>query len=155
MCKVIGIMAVGIAFMLAPATVPQGARDAEAPVWTMQVLEVKPGMFGLALGKLDDTWMRVREEAKREGIVVSYNRIAERTGDSSARHILLLTEFRNEASWRKSDKLLGEIEARLPKDTTAVFRARPDEEIYTSKSIRVFEDYSEREETRLKPLARY
>jgi hypothetical protein len=45
-------------------------------LWTMELIKVKPDMFGLTLGYLDDNWMRVREEAKRQGSVLSYRRIA-------------------------------------------------------------------------------
>ncbi len=45
----------------------QSPSDSEKPVWTMEVIRVKPGMFGFTLGYLDDNWMRVREEAKRQG----------------------------------------------------------------------------------------
>src|SRR5437660_4804321 len=69
--------------------------DGERPVWTMEVIKVKPEMFGFTLGYLDDNWMRVREEAKRQGAVVSYYRIAEGSGDTDDRSIMLLTEFKN------------------------------------------------------------
>jgi hypothetical protein len=39
--------------------------DKDMPVWTMEVIKVKPGKFGPTLGYLGDIWMRFREKAKR------------------------------------------------------------------------------------------
>src|SRR5437667_11818287 len=69
--------------------------DGEKPVWTMEFLKVKPGMFGFTLGYLDDNWMREREEAKRQGAVLNYLRIAEQDSGESDRNIVLPTEFKN------------------------------------------------------------
>src|SRR6202040_2147837 len=40
----------------------QSPSESEKPVWTMEVMRVKPDMFGFTLGFLDDNWMRVHEE---------------------------------------------------------------------------------------------
>ena len=77
----------------------QSPDIAEKPVWTLEFIQVTPN--GLALGYLDDHWMRVREEAKRQGAVLSYHRISEvtletpgfKTGDPNS--MVLLTEYRN------------------------------------------------------------
>ena len=55
----------------------QSREPAEKPVWAMEFLEVQPGKMALALGYLDDHWMRVREEAKRQGVVLNYHRVSE------------------------------------------------------------------------------
>src|SRR2546421_12332010 len=87
----------------------QNPGIAEKPVWTLEFIEVGPDM-GLTLGYLDDHWMRVREEAKRQGAVLSYHRIQEtvqiapgsKTGDPNS--MVLLTEYKNLAAFsgRKS-----------------------------------------------------
>jgi hypothetical protein len=55
----------------------QSPSHSEKHVWTMEFIKVKPGMFSLTLGYLDDNWMRVREEAKHQGAVLNYHRIAD------------------------------------------------------------------------------
>ena len=47
--------------------VAQIPADKDMPVWTMEVVKLKPGKFGPTLGYLDDLWMRFREDAKRQG----------------------------------------------------------------------------------------
>ena len=59
----------------------------EKPVWTMESIKVKPGMFDFTLGYLDDHWMHVREEAKRQGLVLSYHRIVEQDSRERERAI--------------------------------------------------------------------
>lgn len=54
----------------------QNPDTKEKPVWTLEFIKVGPEQYALALGQLDDQWMRIREEAKREGAVVSYERIS-------------------------------------------------------------------------------
>lgn len=46
-------------------------------VWAMEFVEVQPGKMALALGYLDDHWMRVRQEAKQQGVVLGYHRVSE------------------------------------------------------------------------------
>ena len=55
----------------------QSPDTKEKPVWTLELIKVRPEQYALALGQLDDQWMRMREEAKREGAVVSYDGIQE------------------------------------------------------------------------------
>jgi hypothetical protein len=57
----------------APPAVPS---IADKPVWALEFVKVKPGTFGPTMVYLDDNWIRVRAEAKRQGAVLTYNRIA-------------------------------------------------------------------------------
>jgi len=70
----------------------EAQSPSDKPVWTMEFIKVKPGMFGFTLGFLDDNWMRVRDVAKRQGAVLSYSRIAEKGNRESDGNIVLLTE---------------------------------------------------------------
>src|SRR5207237_10541618 len=51
-------------------------RDVQdKPVWALEFIQVTPEKFGMAMGYLDDNWMRVRAEAKKEDAVLDYHRI--------------------------------------------------------------------------------
>jgi hypothetical protein len=125
----------------------------ERPVWTMEFIKVKPGMFGSTLGYLDDNWMRVREEAKRQGAVVSYHRIAEGTADSD-RSIVLLTEFKNPAAYSAREGLFASIRKQLPNNIPGVVRFGRPEDLYEAVSTRVFQDYSDVDNVRLRLLSK-
>jgi hypothetical protein len=138
----------------------QSPSDNEKPVWTMEFIEVKPGMFGLTLGYLDDNWMRVREEAKRQGVVVTYHRIAEallvtsgsKSGDQNS--IVLLTEYKNLAAFVGREKLFALIRKQLPKNTAGIVRPLQQEDLYETVSTRVFQDYSDTDNTRIRLLSK-
>jgi hypothetical protein len=55
---------------------PAAPSIADKPVWALEFIKVKPGTFGPTMVYLDDNWIRVREEAKHQGAVLTYNRIA-------------------------------------------------------------------------------
>jgi hypothetical protein len=77
----------------------------------MEFIKVKPGMFGLTLGYLDDNWMRVAEEAKRRGAVVTYHRFVEQSAPGSDRNIVLVTEFKNQTAYVLREKLFDSIDS--------------------------------------------
>jgi hypothetical protein len=138
----------------------QGPDIAEKPVWTLEFIEVRPNNMGPALGYLDDHWMRVREEAKRQGAVLSYHRISEvllvtpgaKTGDPNA--IVLLTEYRNLAAFSGREKLFASILEHLPSNTPGVVPIKR-EELYEAVDTRVFlEQPAEANASRLKLLTK-
>jgi hypothetical protein len=133
---------------------------AEKPVWTLEFIEVRPNNMGLALGYLDDHWMRVREEAKRQGAVLSYHRISEvllvapgsKTGDPNS--IVLLTEYRNLAAFSGREKLFNSIQEHLPSSTPGVVPIKRDG-LYDTVDTRVFlEQPAEANATQFKLLAK-
>jgi len=103
---------------------------------------VKPDMFGFTLGYLDDNWMRVHEEAKRQGSVLSYHRIAEQGSRESDRNIVLLTEYKNQATCDARETLFSSIRKQLPNNTSGLLRPPQQEDLYEILSTRVFQDYS-------------
>src|SRR5215467_1629024 len=81
------------------------------PVWTLELIRVRPEDFSLAMAYLDNHWMRVRAQAKRQGIVLDYHRIqnavipGHKAGDPSS--IVLLTEFKSLDAFMESQKLFA------------------------------------------------
>ena len=128
--------------------------DGEKPVWTMEFIKVKPGMFGFTLGYLDDNWMREREEAKRQGAVLSYHRIAEQGSEESDRNIVLLTEFKNVPTYAAREELFASIRKQLPNNTSGVVRPPRQEDLYENVSTRVFQDYSDTDIARFRLLSK-
>jgi hypothetical protein len=118
----------------------------------MEFLKVKPGKFGMAMGYLDDNWMRVREEAKRQGAVLSYSRISEKDTRESERNVVLLTEYKNQAAYEGRDGLFEKIRKELPNVPGIVRNSQPGD-LYATGATRVFEDYSDGGDARMKLLA--
>jgi hypothetical protein len=143
-----------ISLLVVPGAAPQNPSDSEKPVWTMEILKVKSEMFGSTLGYLDDNWMRVRVEAKRQGVVLSYDRIADLDGRESHRSIVLLTEFKNLATYHASEKLFASIAAQLPNNKSAIMRPHKQADLYETMSTRVFQDYSDMDDARFRLLSK-
>lgn len=145
-------------FLISLSTVLGAARqfssDRDKPVWTMEILKVKPEMFGSTLGYLDDNWMRVRAEAKRKGASLHYHRIADSDGLDGYGSIVLLTEFKNGAAYYASGKLFASIAAKLANNTSAVMRPHKQADLYESVSTRVFQDYSNMDDGRFRLLSK-
>jgi hypothetical protein len=131
----------------------QSPAHSEKPVWTMEFIKVKPGMFGLTLGYLDDNWMRVCEEAKHQGAILNYHRIAGQGGQESDGNIVLLTEYKDQTAYDAREKLFESIRKQLPRNTSGVVRPHKQEDLYDTVSTRVFQDYSDMDNPRLRLLA--
>jgi hypothetical protein len=101
----------------------QSPDTKEKPVWTLEFIKVRPEQYALALGQLDDQWMRIREEAKRQGAVVSYERISN-AGLITPDHrltdeisMVLVTEYKSMAAYMEREKLFASIREHLPSNT--------------------------------------
>ncbi len=141
-------------FLLAVCGASAQSPDTEKPVWTMELITVKPGMFGFTLGYLDDNWMRVREEAKRQGVVLTYHRMAEQGDLGRGGNILLLTEYKNRFAYDGREKLSGSISKQLPSDTNSgVLRPYKQEDLFETSSARLFQDWSDTDNTRARPAS--
>jgi hypothetical protein len=136
----------------------QSPKATEKPVWTLEFFKVRLENFGTALGDLDDHYMTVLREAQREGAVVSYHRIA----DSSLRPalneddprcmpqkfisgvvrncprtIIIVTEYKDAATFTDHFRLFASIMERLPSATPGVMR-QSQKDLYELVDSRVF-----------------
>jgi hypothetical protein len=128
----------------------QRPTDNDKPVWTMEFLKVKPGKFWATMGYLDDNWMRVRQEAKHQGAVLDYRRIAEEDGAEGNQTIVLLTEYKNQAAYDGREKLFTSILKKLP----AKVLFFPPDDLYEILSTRLFDDFTDDQSVHLKLLAK-
>lgn len=117
---------------------------AERPVWTLEFIQLLPGNNGLAMGYLDDHWMRVRAEAKKEGAVLDYHCIANATLVTPGHKmdhpnsVVLMTEYKNMDAFMQSEKLFASIQERLPKSTPGIFKPTKPDDLYETVDLRVF-----------------
>jgi hypothetical protein len=139
--------------LLMVARAAQSPSDADEPMWTMEVLKVQPGMFGATLGYLDNDWMRVRAEAKRQGAVLTYYRIADQDSRKNDQNIMLLTEFKNAAAYDAREKLFSSIRKQLPDNASAVMPLKQ-LELFETVRILVFQDYSDTNRERFRLLSK-
>ena len=91
------------------------ADDGEKPVWALEFIKVQPEKFALAMQYLDDHWMRLRAEAKRQGAVLDYHLISN-AGIVTPGHkvwdqdsIVLVTKYKNMDAFTQSQKLFDSM----------------------------------------------
>ena len=116
----------------------------ERPVWTLEFIKVRPENFGPAMGYLDDHWMRVRAEAKRQGAVLDYHRIQNAVLEipghkvSNPSSIVLLTEYKNLDAFMESQRLF-DLVRELPRwQTGGVIKPWAMEDLYETLNTQVF-----------------
>src|ERR1700693_688430 len=141
---------------------PASPSNTDKPVWALELVKVKPGMFAAAMGYLDDNWIRLRAEAKRQGAVLSYNRAAAESpalfpADGPSNNdwdILLMTEYKNQAAYDGREKLFDSILKRLPNKTSEVIKGYKKEELFQSVKTRVLQDFSDNAYPQVRLLTR-
>ena len=125
----------------------QSPDKPERPVWTLEFIKVRPENFGPAMGYLDDHWMRVRAEAKRQGVVLDYHRIqnavlatpGHRLGDPGS--IVLLTKYKDMKSmddFQQSQKLVDSTSEGRRFQTGGVIKPRGMEDLFETLNTQVF-----------------
>lgn len=115
----------------------------------MEVVRVKAGELGATLDYLEDHWSRVREEAKGEGAVLSYHRIADQGGADTDQTIVLLTEYKDQATYREREKLFTSIAKSQNLPLVWSLRGNPGmmldqhADLFESVSTSVYDDYTD------------
>jgi hypothetical protein len=115
----------------------------------MEVVRVKAGELGATLDYLEDHWSRVREEAKGEGAVLSYHRIADQGGADTDQTIVLLTEYKDQATYREREKLFTSIAKSQNLPLVWSLRGKPGlmldqhADLFESVSTNVYNDYTD------------
>jgi len=139
--------------LLVAGGMAQIPANKDKPVWTIEFIKVKPGKFEPTLGYLDNNWMRFHEEAKHQGVVLSYYRIAEEDSNESGKTIVLLTEYKNQAAYAGREKLFDSIEKQLGGSAGVVmpYQAR---DLYETIGTHVFNDYTDAYAARFRLLAK-
>jgi hypothetical protein len=133
--------------------------NTDKPVWTLEFIKVSPEKYGPTLGHLDQQWMRIREEAKRQGIVTSYHRISDaglvmpdhKPEDQTS--IVLLTEYRNMAAFLEREKTFASIREHLPSSTPGVLRPER-EDVYKTMDGHLFAEVPAEGNAEFKLLAK-
>jgi hypothetical protein len=151
---IVPLTALGVNAQQFQSAPPAAPSNTDKPVWALEFVKVKPGMFAATMGYLDDNWIRLRAEAKRQGAVLNYNRVAGDESSNSDWDILLMTEYKNQAAYDGREKLFDSILKRLPNNTSEVIKGYKKEELFQSVRTRVLQDFSENGYPQLRLLTR-
>ncbi len=108
--KILVSMAFAICFVLSIHSSARVKRPfSNGSVWAIGVIQMKPGMDNAYKTYLATEWKRNQEAMKKEGIILSYMVIETEMHSSNDWNLLLLTEYKDLASYEanqaKADNL--------------------------------------------------
>ncbi len=83
---------------LPAAAAAQTAPYKEGSVWAVTLVRVKPGMEDDYLNNLRASWQRTLQEAKRQGLLLSWRVISANAATPEDWNLMLMVEYRNMAA---------------------------------------------------------
>ncbi len=79
------------------------------PVWTIDFVKVKPGMFETAIRYFDAGWRPARDEAVKQGAIAGFHLVTSEQAAGQAWDIMLITEYRDQASYEAREAFFGPL----------------------------------------------
>jgi hypothetical protein len=86
---------------------PQGRPYTEGSVWDLTMVRTTEGMSDDYLRSLGMTWRRTLDEAKKQGLIVSYKVISTGASGPDDWNLLLMVEYKN---WAAFDGLAAKMD---------------------------------------------
>ncbi len=110
--------ALAVAVLLSLSYLPTTCLAQEAPyteggVWNITLVKVKPGMLDDYLKNLIGEWKKENEQAKKEGLVLSYKVISAAAANKEDWNLMLMVEFKNMAALDEADAKFRAIASKL------------------------------------------
>jgi hypothetical protein len=91
----------------------QQAPYIEGSVWDITLVSLKPGMGDEYLRSLASTWKTVNEEAKKQGLILSYKILSGAAANKDDWDLMLMIEYKNMASFDGVDEKFRAIETKV------------------------------------------
>lgn len=90
-------------FYLPTACFAQEAPYTEGSVWDITFVRVNPGMLDDYLKNLIGEWKKENEQARKEGLVLSYKIVSASAATRDDWNLMLIVEFKNMAALDEAD----------------------------------------------------
>ncbi len=100
-------------FCLPTTFFAQEAPYTEGNVWNITLVRVKPGMLDDYLKNLIGQWKKENEQAKKEGLVLSYKVVSAPAANKDDWNLMLVVEFKNMAALDEADAKFRAIASKL------------------------------------------
>jgi hypothetical protein len=133
------------------------AQQPESPgeaVWAVDFVKVKPGMFEQTMTYLDSGWIPAHEEAKQQGTILGYHRIAEQSQKTQEWDILLMTQYRNQADYDVRERTFAPIVSEVLRRNRSHMPTFNKKDLYDIVDTRMLHDFSEAETPHYKLLGK-
>lgn len=111
--SIVPVAVLAIAALAPTALGAQGLPYTEGSVWDITMVRTTDGMTDDYLRSLATTWRRTMDEAKKQGLVLSYRIIATGTSGPDDWDLLLMIEYKNWAALDGLAEKFDPIERRV------------------------------------------
>jgi hypothetical protein len=143
-----------LAFFAIQAGSRQQPEASGEAVWAVDFVKVKPGMFEQTMTYFDTGWIPAHEEAKQQGAILSYHRIAEQSQRTQEWDILLMTQYRNQPAYDARESTFAPIIAEVLRNNRSKLPTLNKKDLYDIVDTRVLYDFSEVETPHYKLLGK-
>ena len=98
---------------LSPCATAQETLYKEGSVWDIVLVKTKPGMKNEYLRSLAANWRKIHEEAKTQGLILSYKILSSTAANKQDWDIMLMTEYKGMASLDGYDQKWGALQEKI------------------------------------------
>mgnify|MGYP001275759818 CR=1 FL=1 len=100
------LLATIITFVISDQSIAQERSYTEGSVWNISLIKTKAPYFNDYMTNLHNGWKKVMDEAKKQGIILSYMVLTQSPNDTEDWDLALLIEYKNMAAFDGlSDKM--------------------------------------------------
>jgi hypothetical protein len=107
------VFSVCAVLLLTGTALSQDVPYREGTVWNLTFVRTKAGMGDDYLRSLSGTWKKVMDQAKKDGLIVSYKVLSTSASNRDDFDLILMTEHKNMASLDGLDARMRAIEGKI------------------------------------------
>ena len=111
--KIFFLSTVGLILLLSFQVEAQEKPYKEGSVWDISLIKTKAPYFNDYMNNLNDGWKKVMDEAKKEGIVLSYMVLSQNPRTTNDWDLALLIEYKNMAAFDGLNDKMEKIQSKL------------------------------------------
>ncbi len=117
------LFVLAISSILSENTQAQGKSYTEGSVWEISLIKTKAPYFDDYMNNLNTGWKKVMDEAKKQGLILSYMVLSQNPTRKDDWDLALLIEYKNMAALDGIEEKMGKIENNLFGDQKSIQQA--------------------------------
>lgn len=102
-----------LSFIYSDAAKAQERSYTDGSVWNISLIKTKAPFFDDYMNNLNNGWKRVMDEAKKQGIILSYMVLSQSPSDKDDWDLALLIEYKNMAAFDGLREKMEKIQSSL------------------------------------------
>lgn len=107
------LLATIITFFISDQSIAQERSYTEGSVWNISLIKTKAPYFNDYMNNLNSGWKKVMDEAKKQGIILSYMVLTQSPNDTEDWDLALLIEYKNMAAFDGLREKMENIQSSL------------------------------------------